>query len=95
MIPGTRQLGDKMKDVVTGFEGIATGYVRYLTGCHQFLLAPKVKKDGNFMESQWFDESRLTVVAPNEVSLPKVGKADEDKGFPEPPGADQPAPKHQ
>lgn len=34
------ELGGLVKDVVTGFEGIATGKSTWLTGCDQFLLSP-------------------------------------------------------
>lgn len=104
-LPGTRQLGDRMKDMITGFEGVATGYVRYLTGCHQFLLAPRVKDDGALVDSQWFDESRLKVTRGNAVTIPGgVPGVDEDDVDPDdaidalkqrPRGADKPPPRHQ
>lgn len=52
-------LGKKYKDKITGFEGVATGYVKYLTGCNQVLLAPKVSATGAIGESVWMDEQRL------------------------------------
>lgn len=55
-------LGAKYTDRITGFSGVCTGYVTYLTGCNQALLAASVKADGGLGESNWFDEQRLTVV---------------------------------
>lgn len=59
------KLGDKVRDVITGFEGIVTGHAEYVTGCDQYLLQPQIKaeaKDATFPEPRWFDENRLSVV---------------------------------
>lgn len=56
------QLGQRLKDKVTGFEGIASGKAEYLTGCTQWSLQPKVKEDGSFIEGRWFDEGRLVIL---------------------------------
>lgn len=53
------QLGHTYRDVITGFTGVCTGYVQYLTGCNQALIAPKSKPDGSWCDSAWLDESRL------------------------------------
>jgi hypothetical protein len=55
------KLGSKVEDKITGFSGIVTGFVTYLSGCNQALVVPKVGKDGAFRDSQWFDEQRLKV----------------------------------
>lgn len=52
------RLGMKYRDKVTGFEGVATGYVQYLSGCNQILLVPHAAKN-EFMDGQWLDEQRL------------------------------------
>ena len=54
-------LGAYYHDVVTGFHGTATGLVRYLTGCNQVLLVPKVGGDGKLQDAQWFDVQRVVV----------------------------------
>lgn len=51
----------RVKDVITGFEGIITGHADYITGCDQFLVQPSAK-DGEWKEARWFDEKRLEVV---------------------------------
>jgi len=53
-------LGRSAKDKITGFEGVATGYVQYLTGCHQYLITPRLAPGGNARDAVWFDEQRLT-----------------------------------
>lgn len=55
-------LGLTLRDKVTGFTGIATGHVTYITGCDQLLLVPPVDKDGKLQESQWFDTQRCEVL---------------------------------
>jgi hypothetical protein len=52
-------LGKKFKDRVTGFEGVATGFCTYITGCSQVLLAPEISADGSLRDSPWFDQQRL------------------------------------
>lgn len=59
---GIECLGFTGKDRITGFEGIITGYVSYITGCNQFLLTPKVKDDGTGPEARWIDEQRIVVI---------------------------------
>ncbi len=39
------KLGEKLRDRVTGFEGIAVSRTEYLNGCWQYCLVPKAKKD--------------------------------------------------
>jgi hypothetical protein len=55
------KLESKVKDKITGFNGIVTGFVTYLSGCNQALVVPKVGIDGALEEAQWFDEQRLEV----------------------------------
>ena len=54
-------LGQKVKDQITGFEGIATSHVKYLTGCDQFGVTPPVK-DGKIEGTEYFDFKRLVVI---------------------------------
>lgn len=63
------QLGQKVRDRVHGFEGIATGVVDYLTGCRQYLVVPPVDKDGKIRDAHWLDEARLEIVDPNPIVL--------------------------
>ena len=63
------KLGDKVRDTVTGYEGVITGVVDYLTGCRQCLLTAKVKKDGTIPEGRWFDIDRLQVLKAKAISI--------------------------
>jgi hypothetical protein len=62
-------LGHTVSDSITGFTGIATGRCEYITGCTQVLVQPRVKADGDFVNSQWLDEDRLTVVSDEPITL--------------------------
>lgn len=75
-------LGKPYKDKITGFEGVATGYVSYLTGCNQALLAPKVAADGALRDSQWFDEQRLDEQAGERIALNNGQSPGHDRAAP-------------
>lgn len=75
-------LGRKVSDKITGFEGIVTGLCEYISGCHQALVAPFCKPDGEFREPHWFDVDRLSVDSDPAIKLTV-----------EAPGPDKAAPK--
>lgn len=75
-------LGKTFTDKITGFTGVCTGRVEYLTGCHQLLLSPKAD-GGKPPEACWFDEQRCEHV----VGVPQIVI---DNGAN--PGCDTPAP---
>lgn len=57
----TIKLGSKVKDLVTGFEGIVTGRCEYINGCIQFCVRPK-SKGGSMPDGQWIDWQQLKVL---------------------------------
>ena len=62
------------KDVVTGFKGTCTAYAVYSTGCNQICLAPKVGKDGDILDSCWFDVERVEIISTaKKVASSKTG----------------------
>ncbi len=65
------EIGMKAKDVVTGFEGVVTGVVDYLTGCRQLLLTPAAKMDGTVQDARWIDEDRCEAVSKKRIELPR------------------------
>lgn len=77
------ELGRTVQDRITGFTGVVTGIVYYLSGCHQALVVPRVRADGGLLDSQWFDLQRLRVKTNAKIVL--------DNGAT--PGFDAPAPK--
>lgn len=77
-------LGFTYKDKITGFSGVCTGYVEYISGCNQLLLVPPAKPDGELGQSHWFDVQRCELV-------PDAARVSLDNGAT--PGCDAPAPK--
>jgi hypothetical protein len=60
----TIELGSKVRDKVTGFEGIAIGETRWLHGCLRYTVQPQeLDKDGNQKATASFDEPQLIVLA--------------------------------
>ncbi len=55
-------LGDKVKDTVSGFTGIAVSKHCYLNGCYRFTIQPVIEKNKKLPESETFDEPQLKVL---------------------------------
>lgn len=53
------KLGEKVKDTITDFEGVAVGKVEYLYGCKQI----QIEGVNNDLQpkSYWFDEQRVVI----------------------------------
>lgn len=63
------QLGDFVRDRISGFEGVAASRVEYLTGCTQIAIAKKgLNSEGKPIEWQYFDWQRLEVSGENEFA---------------------------
>jgi len=56
------ELGDKVKDKVTGFIGIVVARTEFINGCIQYSVAPKVGKNNQFQEEMSIDEQSLKVI---------------------------------
>jgi hypothetical protein len=61
-------LGDKVKDHITGFAGIVTLRSQWLNNCNTYGVQPTELKDGAPQEREHFDEPQLAVVAENVAS---------------------------
>ena len=55
------RLGSRVRDKITGFEGITTGHCKYLYGCNQYNIVSRVK-DGKPSECFWFDDGRIELI---------------------------------
>lgn len=75
------KLGSKAKDKVTGFEGIVTAEVNYLTGCAQYCLVPPISSDGKIPDSHYFDGARLEVLQEDAV-VPETVQENGNPGGP-------------
>lgn len=74
------ELGTPVRDVVTGFKGIAITRLQHLTMCDQYGVSPQATKEGKIEDTMYFDESRL-VVTGKPVKLTKTKEqVQEDPG---------------
>ncbi len=69
------KLGNKVKDTVTGFQGIATGRTEWMYGCARICVEPQELHDGKPIEGQWFDEQRLEVISDDRPQVSKDSSA--------------------
>ena len=57
------ELGEVLKDGVTGFKGVAMVRAEYYTGCvHYGLQSKELNKDGKPIDWEWIDSTRLVRV---------------------------------
>lgn len=75
--PSNIHLGDRVKDLYTGFTGRATGRSEYIGGTTRILVEAESVKNAEPV-SQWIDEPRLTF-APNGKPAPKLKPAKTSK----------------
>ena len=69
------KLGDKCKDKVTGFEGIAIVRQQWLTGCDRIGLQPdKIDKGGLTIDIHYFDEPQLKILKSGAVKIEEVAE---------------------
>lgn len=61
------KLGDKVKDTISGFTGIAVARHEYLQGCIRISVQALVDKDGKLSESHAFDEPQLEFLSGKKV----------------------------
>ena len=56
------RLGDRVKDKISGFSGIATGRYEYLYGCVRINVQSEKLKDGKVQDGLVFDEDQLEIL---------------------------------
>lgn len=68
-------MGDEVRDIVTGLEGVITGREDCITGCSRMSVQPKVT-DGKTMPSGYFiDQDRLELLVEADAPLFEVVRA--------------------
>ncbi len=63
------KLGDEVKDMVSGFQGIAVARYQYIQGCNRICVQPPVDEDGKLPVTENFDEPQLEVVQKEKVVM--------------------------
>ncbi len=62
------KLGDQVRDVITGFKGIAVSRCTYLNGCDHIGIQPKASKDGALPPMEWIDLPQVEIIKAKRVS---------------------------
>jgi len=79
------ELGDLVKDKITGFEGVVTGYTKWLTGCDRVVVQPRQLGDsGHLRMTESFDISQIDVIEKNVIKLNQRTKEEKKSGGPMP-----------
>ena len=63
------KLGSKVRDIITGVEGIAVAKTDYLTGCTRYQVQRKAGKDGKIPELLHFDVEQIKLVKAGAVKI--------------------------
>jgi len=59
------ELGDKVKDKITSFSGVAVCFSLWINGCERVTVQPTtLNKEGGTKESETFDIEDLVIVTP-------------------------------
>jgi len=73
------ELGQEVKDKVTGFTGIAIAKLEFLNGCLQFCVQPKMKSNNaDRPDGKYLDVEQLDVVSGSKKI--KLNERDEPSG---------------
>lgn len=60
-------LGFRVRDRVSGFEGVVASVCFDLYGCIQAIVHPGLQADGKLGDQSWFDVNRLEIVSAEPV----------------------------
>ena len=71
------ELGDQVKDRVTGLKGIAVAVTTWISGCNRITIQPPVDKDGKPPENYTVDEDMIEVIKKNKLGKVKKKKKKE------------------
>lgn len=87
-------LGDEVKDAISGFQGIVTARIDYITGCARYIVQPQtLGKEGEPHKSSTFDENTLELVQAGKVQIGNARKAQAEPGEKKGGPIDGPEPK--
>ena len=65
------ELGDRVKDIITGLSGIVFGVTNWLYGCRRIAVLPEASKDGKPADLFTIDEPQLKILKKGVVKPPK------------------------
>lgn len=67
-------LGAAVRDVVSGFTGIATARVEYITGFVQYCVQPELH-EGRYDDARYFDHQQLQIIGDGVTAILQATKA--------------------
>lgn len=84
--PGEIELGDLVKDQISGFQGVAVAKTLWINGCVRWTLQPeKQTKEGAPGANETFDEQQMVVVKKAKIAaVPAPTAARPTTGGPRP-----------
>lgn len=68
------KLGDKVKDKITGFEGIVVSHTVFVAGCERIGVQSQELHEGKPVSVQLFDAPNLNIIEKNVISTPEFEK---------------------
>ena len=82
-------LGDRVKDRITGLEGLVIAITEWLYGCRRLIIQPEKVQEGKVLDTYTIDEPQATVVQ-RAVIEPIAPAKPEERTH----GAGRPEPEH-
>lgn len=70
------ELGDRVKDKITGFTGIVVCVSKWLNGCVRLVVQPEKLDKGRVGMSETFDEEQLDMVHKKVIVTNKTAEAE-------------------
>ena len=67
--------GDKVREKITGYEGIIIACDFWQTGCFRYCVKPQMLKDGLPQDGHWIDEMNLEIIKEKPIKSVKSGPA--------------------
>jgi len=75
------KLGQEVKDIITGYRGIAISQTHFLQGCSRIEVQAPVGEDGKIPDVGCFDEPQLVVIGDGVLKSPN-SRDNNDNGGP-------------
>lgn len=72
-------LGDRVKDTVSGLTGILTSRSEHLYGCNRYWVQPQEVKDGKPVDGCWLDEAAIQIIDAQAITPTRYRVVDETK----------------
>ncbi len=73
-------LGDEVKDIITGLKGIVIGKTKWMYGCNRVIIQPPMDKDGKVPDGYSVDEPQVEVIKPKKIKANKAQVAKSPAG---------------